>query len=266
VIVALLLVALLPGNVDVEASAAAELQRIQEAFRLDPHGSWQPDAERLVGRWPQAQAAGRACLWMGSLALEQGRYIAARSWFDETLRRFPDGNLATLAWRGRGDVDYKEGHYAAALAAYARARPDAQGSLALELDEKLRAARRERDRFVAELAAWTFALGSLVWLALALRGRTLRVPTETWALLPIYALLVLAAWRRDRQMTHALAYIAAGSLALVTTAFAGGPPRSRLRTALVLSLANLAVLYIALQRAGATSVTWATLLRSLATS
>jgi hypothetical protein len=261
VITALLWFALLPGNVDAEASASVELQRIQQAFGIDPHGSWQPDAERLVARWPQAQAAGQACLWMGGLALEQHRWVAARSWFEETLRRFPNGTLASFAWRGIGDVDYKEGHYAAALAAYRRATVGAQGSVALELEEKLRAARRERDRFIAELAAWACALASLVWLALALRGRTLHVPTETWALLPIYALLVLAAWQRDRQMTHTLAYIAAGSLALVTAAFAGGPPRSRVRTALLLSVANAAVIYIALQRSGATSIAWATLLQ-----
>jgi hypothetical protein len=260
-IVALLLFALLPANVDADASATAELQRIQQAFGVNPQGSWRPDAERLVARWPQTQAAGQACLWMGSLALEQHRWVAARSWFAETLRRFPEGALASFAWRGVGDVDYKEGHYAAALAAYAQARAGAQGSVALELDEKLRAARRERDRFFAELAAWACALASLVWLALALRGRALHVPTETWALLPIYALLVLAASHRDRQMTQTLAYIAAGSLALVTAAFAGGPPRSRVRTALLLSVANAAVIYIALQRSGATSVAWATLLQ-----
>lgn len=259
--VALLLLALLPGTVDAEASSEVELRRIQQEFVLDAHSSWQVDAERFIARAPSTQAAGLARLWLGNLALEQGRWGAARSWFEEAQRHVPSDLLATFAWRGIGDVDYKEGHYAAALAAYAAARATADARVALELDEKIRAARRERDRFRWELVAWACALATFAWLCLALRGRTLRVPTETWALLPMYALLVLAASHRDRQMTLTLAYIAAGSLALVTAAFAGGPPRARARTMLLLSLANAAVIYIALQRSRATSIAWATLLQ-----
>lgn len=249
-----------PRGVDAETIAATALESVEHAYALAPRASLLVDAQALITRWPGTSAAGRACLWLGALALEQGRLRAARGWYGEARTRFPQRDIAALALRGLGDVDLREGANLDAIVAYGQARAVADPTLAIELRDKIALARGAHGRWLGELGCWVFALACFLWFAIRLRGRRLALPLETRALAPVYALLLVAALGRDPNALRALAIIAVASLLLVTVAFAGGLHR-RLAPCLALSAATLAIVYIGLQRAGMTVAVWNALLR-----
>ncbi len=250
----LLAAPLLSGAADPSSVAAAELERIKRGLAEEPGERWPAQAEALVDRWPNTEAGGRALIWLGELAYQANQFDLAGERFARAARLFADGELAALAARGRGDIAFQQGHWQRAIDAYQaglRARPPLL--LRQELRQKIDAATREKRRLSVEWAAWLFLLVFVLRFARDLFRVRLELPVETRLLLPVYALMVGIAWSRDPNVRMALLYLALGSLALVSIAFGAPKAANRSRAALdalLLSVANLAVGYIALRRAG----------------
>jgi hypothetical protein len=229
------------------------LRTIEQQFAVRPRAESEAALVALAGRWPDAPAAGRALIWLGGLALGDGRLDAAADRFATTRQRF-SGELRALAERGLGDVALHRGHFSKAAAFYGAGLSDAEApSLRFELDEKLALAKRLHRRWLAELAAWLGLVLALAWLGRGLR-RPLRLPAETLYVLPFTALMAALSWPRDHGVFVTLAWLGGGALVICTVAFAGSPaPGGRRRLALDLTaatVANLALGYIALRRGG----------------
>jgi hypothetical protein len=242
-----LLVTLLLSPVVVDDAAAdARLQAIERGYATTPGLQWERDAERLAIEAPTSAAAGRALLWLGSLAQHDGRDGIATQRYDEVKRRFPTSELAALADRGLGDIALRARRWSDAIARFEAARPDATPVLRYELEEKIQIAHRERSRWHWEIAAWLGFGLCLIGLACPLRsGRPFAFDVKFLA--PIYVVLIAAAWGRDPHVPIAMAWIATGSVLL------NGVRREhehrRLRDAAMTVMGSACMIYIGLCRA-----------------
>ena len=245
---------LLPAQTDPSSVAAGELERIKRGLVEEPSGEWPAQAEALVDRWPTTEAAGRALVWLGELAYQANQFDLARERFSQVEKRFPKGEVASLAARGLGDVAFKQGHWREAIRAYeAGLAADPPPLLSDELRQKRQSASREQTRLELEWAAWLALVLFVLWFGPALMTIKPELPVETRMLLPVYAILIGVAWPRDPNVRMAILYLALGSLAIVSIAFGAWKATSRSRIVLngvMLLVANLAVGYIALRRAG----------------
>jgi hypothetical protein len=240
---------LLPGVVD-EQVADERLAAMERGYAAQPGPVWEAEALRFADEAPGSQAAARALIWAGALALRDGRAAQAGQRFGEARRRFARGELGVLAARGLGDVAMSERHWTAAIARYDEALVDASPLLRHELTEKREMAERERARSWLELVAWLLLVACLVGLIRPLRTYRPELPLEARLLAPVYAVLVAAAWGRDPRAPVAMAWIAVGSLLLVTVAYAARRPGRRARDTVTLLIGTVAVIYIGLRRSG----------------
>jgi hypothetical protein len=243
---ALVTLLLLPAVVD--DAANARLQAIERGYATSPSARWERDAERIAVESPSSTAAGRALLWLGSLAQHDGREGIATQRYQEVVRRFPASDLSALAERGRGDLALRGRHWSAAIARFEAARTDATPVLRYELTEKIAIARRERGRWHWEIAAWIGFLLCLVGLAWPLPSWRPSLSFEVKLLAPIYLTLVAAAWGRDEHVPAAMCWIAIGSLLLVGVRRAEA--ERRVRDAALIVLGSACTIYIGLFRAG----------------
>ena len=254
---------LLPSEPPAEREARIALAEVRVHFTDRKRESSEAALEAIAARWPDSRAGLAARLWQGDLLLSEHRDEAAEEAYRAAERGARDPFTRALALRGLGTTALDRHDWSEAEARLLRAALVATPPLSIEIDEKLGIARRERARLFLETLC--FATVLLVALGFAFRLRRsdrIALPATTKILAPIYALLLAVAWGRDAGVSHALAYISSGSLALVTLAFAPARPLSRraaLLAAAALTIANVALIYIALRRAGILDVLWETL-------
>jgi hypothetical protein len=239
----LLLAPLTLGEVD----AARRLAEIQQQFPLRSRAQSIADARRLADEAPGTEAAGRALLFLGGLALEAGAHGEASGWYERA--RGAHVAVRALAERGLGDVAFAERRYGEAMHRYDAAIGDAAPPLRDELRFKRAAAGRMRRGWLGEWAAWLAAAGALLVMWWRRDPGAPRVPREVVFVGPVYAIVIAAALGRDPRALPALVGIAAGSLALLWAW--GRVPRPGAARALLgpcLS-AQAAVIYAACHRA-----------------
>lgn len=249
-----------PALVD-DAAAEVEYDRVREEFGHVPRARSLAALEAVAAAHATAPASGRALLWLGDLALRDHQGDDAGRHYAEAHLRFPHGEIGALGLRGLGDVAYFQGRYTDAIPLFEAALAEAPPVLAIELRQKRAIAFESRRRFGYEIGAWLVLGLVAAWFcrrALAQRD-SLHFPVEAQFLLPLYALLVAACWGRDAGVRHALYWLSLGSLALVTLAFAPTARRRLSIDAALLTLANLALFYVAIRRAGIVDVLWTTI-------
>jgi len=256
---ALLAVGLFPAGD--EATARAELEAVRASFAVSPRAESEAALVAIGDHFPSTESGARALLWAGDLATQDKQLLQGRTRYLLVAQRFPRGELHAFALRGTGNVALLEHRWADARDAFAAALADAPPLLAVELREKRALAERERRRFFVEAAAWIAIALALAWFTARLR-RPLALPLATRVVAPVYALVLAAAWGRDEGVFHALLWLAAGSLPLITLALASTAPRAPRRALVdgaVLAVANGALFYVALRRSGIVDSLWQTL-------
>lgn len=248
-------------------AALARFTEILQAFSASNELASIAAAEALLAEHPAWSGTPRALLWLAEIHRRAGRTEDALARYLQAARDWPDSEENAHAWRGAGDMAARLDHFDEALRYYhsmpvtvpaqQRSRDDALAALA-------------RDRWRARLLAACFALVALVFLGLlaslrhaagsaraSLRALA-RAPTEALYMLPIAALLLAAAFTGHEAIAPAVAIMCGGALALAWLSGAAldcarsrVAGRHRLRvlahTAAV-SLAVLALCYIAVQR------------------
>ncbi len=262
-VAALLLVSLLPPALgDDAAIAEAELQQIRAHFAERPRPETLAALESLAGRFPSLEASGRALLWLGDLELGAQKSAAARGHYAEARRRFPRGEIGPLAARGLANVALFDGDWDQAIAEIDRALDGAGGVLRIELLQKRALAVSAKRRAWGEAIAWTLVGIAFAWFGLRLiKTRQFGLPMISFYLTPVYLLLIGGCWGRDPAVLRALLWLAGGSLAVATVAFAGAPATGKRRLAAdgaLLALAHLSLFWIAIRRAGIVDVLWNT--------
>jgi hypothetical protein len=247
-----LVLAVVPSSGDDETAANAELTTLKSSFVGQPLGDAEAPLVAFARRWPATEAAAKALLWAGDLAVTR-RPKLARARYEEVAARFPSGEPHALAERGVGNAELEMHHWSAAMRSFDAALVGATPIVTAEVLEKRAHAARERGRFALESLASLLVLGTLCYFGARVVRAVPVLPLEPIFLAPIYALFLLLAWGRNRDVLHALAWVAAGSLALVSAAFATPWRGRRLRFALdavLLLAAHLAVFFIAAREAG----------------
>ncbi len=265
-VAALLLWSLLPPALGDDAAdatvAEAELQQIRAQFAERPRQETLAQLESLAGRFPSLEASGRALLWLGDLELGAQKSGPARAHYAEARKRFPRGEIGALAARGLANVALFEGDWDGAVAEIDRALAGASGVLRIELDQKRALAVSAKRRSQGEAIAWTLVGIAFAWFGVRLvKTRQFRLPMISFYLTPVYLLLIGGCWGRDPAVLRALLWLAGGSLAVATVAFAGAPATGKRRIAAdgaLLALAHLSLFWIAIRRAGIVDVLWNT--------
>jgi hypothetical protein len=237
-----------------ENDAATAVANVELRFQARPRSDSDRALVEIAQRWPRTAGGERALLWRGDLLLQQHRADEALVCYDTVRAWAVDDRSSMLALRGEANVALEKHQWRKAMRELKTASAYADGAAILELHEKYAIAAREQLRYEAELISWlAIAICVLVLLARIRRATILRVPIATKFLAPIYALFLLLAWHRDPKVFQALMFIAGGSLLLTSLAFVVPPPHTRARRlalASVLTVVNLALLYVSFRRAG----------------
>lgn len=228
--------------------ADGELQSIRDAFSSRPIAASRAELSALALRRPDSEAARRARLWLGDLALQAKRYDEADARYEDA-RESSTGEDHALALRGLGAVAAQRHRWSEAASLFDQALAGAPPLLAYELRERSTGARREHRRFLFAVAAAALYAGVALAFALRLRRRPRDLfPTPLRFMLPLYALFIAAAWGRDPAVLRALGVLAAGSLGLSWLAFATRGRRPLVEILLVVA-ATVALGYFALWHA-----------------
>lgn len=250
-----LLVAALPLLLD-ESAAAARLAELRQQFVGRPKAQSMADLSALADEAPDTAAAARALDWLGDLERGEGNRAGAEAAYARAYRSHdPEGHR--LAARGLGDLAVESGHFVRGEALYREARSNADGVLALELDQKIANARKSHRRALGEWAAWAFIVAALAYFLARSRfwqRPRLGPPTEALYVAPVYALLVAGCVGRDPAVLHALWMCALWSLALIAAAGLSTRRRApagsaRVGHTLIVVAANGALFYAVLNRA-----------------
>jgi hypothetical protein len=251
-----LLLAALPLLLD-ENAAAARLAELRSGFVGRPKAQSMAALATLADEAPDTAAAARALDWLGDLRRGDGDRDGARAAYARAYRS-RDRQGRCLAARGLADLLVEDGQYVRGLALYREARAYADGILALELDQKIEAAKKQHRRALGGWAAWALVGGALAYflaLARVWRRPWLGVPTEALFVAPLYALIVAGCVGRDPGVLHALWLCALWSFALIVAAGLAArrrapSPGAKLAHAALLAVANLALFYAVLNHAG----------------
>ncbi len=250
-----LLIVTLPLALD-SATAATRLGELRRDFVTKPKAVSMAALARLADDAPDTAAAAQALDWLGDLRRGTGDRAGAEAAYARAYRSTdPDGHR--LAARGLGDLAVGRGEFVRGEALYREARDGAVGVLALELDQKIKNARRAHRRSLGEWGSWALIVGALGFFLARSRFWArpwLGWPTEAWYVAPVYALLIAGCVGRDPAVLHALwlcalwslALIAAAGLATRRQAPVGG---ARLLHAALLVAANGALFYAVMVRA-----------------
>lgn len=240
-----------------ETGAAARLAELRRDFVAQPKAASMARLQALANEAPDTAAAARALDWLGDLRRGDGDSAGAERAYARAYRT-TDPEAHRLAARGLGDMSVDHGAFVRGEAYYREARAGAVGVLALELDQKVKNARKAHRRALAETAAWLFIVAALGWFVA--RGRLWArpwpgLPTELVYVGPVYALLVAGCLGRDPAVLHALWLCALWSLALIAAAGLSArrrPPtgNGRLAHAALLLAANGALFYAVLVHTG----------------
>ena len=251
-----LLIATLPLVLDPTA-ADARLTELRRDFIARPKAQSMAALAALADEAPGTPAAARALDWLGDLRRGEHDLAGASAAYARAYRS-ADREGHMLAARGLGDLAVESGHFVRGEALYREARGAAHGVLALELDQKIAFARRSHRRAVGEYACWALVLAALAFFLA--RSRVWArprpaFPTEALYAAPVYALLIAGCLGRDPAVLHALWLCALWSLALILSAGLASrrhPPTgpARLAHAALLLVANAALFYAVLNRAG----------------
>jgi tetratricopeptide (TPR) repeat protein len=224
----------------------------------------------LVAAHPGYPRATAARLWIGDTWMRLGAIDEASRWYEDAAAHAVAPIDRWRATKAKADVLVARGDFGDAADAYEALRAGAGPAEAQALDEAERQLRARRTRWRVEQAAIAFLALALAGAIAAARRATgswrgaaralARPPTEVLFAAPVAALLALLAFANDRLVGVAVAAIAAGGLAiawlsgalLVTARAAGGRvslPRALVH-ALAATVAAVAVVYLAVTRAG----------------
>lgn len=248
-------------------AALARFTEILHGYSADDEAASIAAVEALLAAHPTWSGTPRALLWLAEIHRRAGRTEDALARYLQAARDWPDSEENAHAWRGAGDMAARLDRFDQALAYYHRM-PVAVPAQQRSRDDALAAL--ARDRWRARLFTACFALVAVVCFGLlaslrhaagsaraSLRALA-RAPTEALYMLPIAALLLAVSFTGHEAIAPAVAIMCGGALALawlsgaaLDCARARGAGRHRLRvlahTAAV-SLAVLALCYIAVQR------------------
>lgn len=250
-----LLIVTLPLVLD-PAAADARLAELRRDFVGRPKAQSMAALAALADEAPDTPAAARALDWLGDLRRGEGDRAGAEAAYARAYRSH-DRQGHCLAARGLGDLAAERGQFSRAGALFREARAEADGVLALELDQKIANTQKSLRRAIAEWACWAFVVAALAYFVARSRfwaKPRLGAPTEALYAAPVYALLIAGCVGRDPAVLHALWLCALWSLALIATAGLSSrrsAPHGSARVAHValLTLANGALFYAVLNRA-----------------
>lgn len=178
--------------------------------------------EALLVEHPEFPLAAEARLWIGTTYQQEARLDEALGWFRAVQERHPGTEIAWRAGRAEGDVLLARGDFDAAEAVYRSLAEVEQPALATSIAMALEEVERVRQRARQARLAWiVVALFAAAMLVLARRdvgswtgaGRALlRPPIEFWYLLPVAAIVAIAAHTDNQLVADAVTTIVAGAL------------------------------------------------------
>ena len=233
--------------------ARAALTLIEQHVQSTPLERTATALDELARRWPHTLAGERARLWHADLALQQKHYDAANADYSALLRSL-DAHTMSLAHRGLANIALERHEWSAARRELERASHGCDALVCVELVEKREVARREQRRDMIEIASWlVLACCVAAFVVRLARARERHIPLAAKFLVPTYAVLVAAGFRLDARPWHAMLIIACGSVLTTSLAFAAPLPRTVAARGVLLgsiSVATLALLYVACRRAG----------------
>ncbi|HEY2745336.1 MAG TPA: tetratricopeptide repeat protein [Polyangia bacterium] len=244
---------------DVLANAAAR-PRAESRARM----------EALLQKWPDFALADRALYWLGQRLAEEHRLDEAIARFAECERRFPSSEWALRSKKSRADILLSRGHPFVARAVYRE--------LLASSDALARSAGKEgladsvtwlvRGVFIVACILYLLAFAWLQLRVVSPRARLAVVPIELLYYLPVAVLFVAAALTENRAIGIATSAIAVGGAIVVWLTSVGlkarldrGPmsPLARAGRIAAITLAVVALMFLAVQATGLTDVVVETL-------
>jgi hypothetical protein len=174
--------------------------------------------EAWVRAHPTDANAGRGLVWIAELYVADGRRDAARPYYERAAREYPDTEWGRHGVRGMAELDLAHRHYAAALKGYKRLASTPLPLWSYVGRTGIAEVRGERIRFVlfliAALALVAFA-AIRVWLASRAGDRIWRLPEECTYPLPIFVLMIAAAFNQPADEAIAVIVLAVGGFLLL---------------------------------------------------
>jgi hypothetical protein len=175
-------------------------------------------AEAWVGLHPTDPDAGRALIWIAHLYLADHQPDAAQPYFRRAAREYPKTQWGDYGTRGLADSDLAHHRFTEAIRGY----ESLEGSANPEIDYlgRMGAAEARGGRirfifFVAGLALLGGVFASRLWLARLAGGRLLRVPNELLYVLPVFVIMIIAAFHQEIDEGRTVIVLAVSSMFLL---------------------------------------------------
>jgi hypothetical protein len=199
-------------------------------------------AEAWVAAHPIDPDAGRALIWISQLYLADRQPDAAQPYFHRAEREYPGTEWGEYGIRGIADYDLAHHRFAEAIRGYESLQSSPRPELVYLGRMGAAEARGGRVRFIFFAVASILlasVLGSRLWLARRAGARLLRVPNELLYVLPVFAIMIIAALHQEADEGRAVIVLALGAMLLLWAngVYLQARPPKRLQRALEAALA-----------------------------